>query len=188
MQLSTDPPIVADTKLPPQTLIVPPDGGEEIRAYGATGQIKLSGEQTNGLMVVAMSITPPGAGPPPHRHFNEDEMLVVVEGSISYFANGQWTEPLQPGSIVYTPRGAVHTYQNVGETPCRQWVVATPSGFEKFLSKSAEVFAAAGPVEPPDMERIVAISDAYGIEFVPPLVVPGNEPQAESLSPGQTAG
>jgi quercetin dioxygenase-like cupin family protein len=163
-------PSAADhTAHPPQTLIIAPDGGDTIHAYGDTAQVMLSGEQTNGSMVVAVGTSPPGGGPPPHRHRNEDEMFIVLEGKIRFLANGQWTEPLAPGSIVYTPRGVVHTFQNVGETLCRQWIIATPSGFERFFSRSAEVFAAAGGGGPPDVARLLAISDQSGIEFVPPL-------------------
>jgi quercetin dioxygenase-like cupin family protein len=169
MQIPPDPSPAMNGTLPPQTLVVPPDGGTKVRAYGDTAQIKLSGEETNGTMVVSLTSTPPGSGPPPHRHRNEDEMFLVVEGSIRYFANGQWTEPLEPGSIVYTPRGAVHTFQNVGETPCRQYIIITPSGFEQFFARSAEIFAAARAGEPSDLPRIVALSGEYGIEFVPPL-------------------
>jgi quercetin dioxygenase-like cupin family protein len=169
MHNPTNPPVGDRTGRPPQTLIVPPDGGDTIHAYGDTAQVKLSGEQTNGSMVVAVGTSPPGGGPPPHRHRNEDEMFIVLEGKIRFLANGQWTEPLPPGSIVYTPRGAVHTFQNVGDSPCRQWIIATPSGFEGFFSKSAEVFAAAGAGAPPDMARLLAISEESGIEFVPPL-------------------
>jgi quercetin dioxygenase-like cupin family protein len=166
MQISSDPAPLADAALPPRTLVIPPDGGEMINAYGDTAQIKLSGAQTNGTMVVALSSSPPGGGPPPHRHREEDEMFLVVEGSIGFLANGEWTEPLAPGSIVYTPRGVVHTFKNVGETPCRRWVIVTPSGFEQFFSKSAAVFAKGGP---PDMARLMEISAEFGIEFVPPL-------------------
>ena len=172
MQAPPDPSSIAGAAQPPQTLVIPPDGGRKISAYGDTAQIKLSGEQTNGSMVVALGSTPPGGGPPPHRHLNEDEMFMVVEGSIRYFANGQWTEPLEPGSIVYTPRGAIHTFQNVGETPCRQWIIATPSGFERFFDRSAEIFAQAGTGGPPDMARLMAISNEFHIEFVPPLPIP----------------
>jgi quercetin dioxygenase-like cupin family protein len=154
---------------PSQTLIIAPDGGDTIHAYGDTAQVMLSGEQTNGSMVVAVGTSPPGGGPPPHLHRSEDEMFIVLEGKIRFLANGQWTEPLAPGSIVYTPRGVVHTFQNVGETLCRQWIIATPSGFERFFSRSAEVFAATGVGEPPDMARLLAISDECGIEFVPLL-------------------
>jgi quercetin dioxygenase-like cupin family protein len=169
MRKTSDPLVVERTSQQPQTLIIPPDDGDTIRAYGDIAQVKLSGEQTNGSMVVVVGTSPPGGGPPPHRHRNEDEMFIVLEGQIRFFANGQWTEPLAPGSIVYTPRGAVHTFQNVGETLCRQWIIATPSGFERFFSRSAEVFAAAGAGGPPDMVRLLAISDECGIEFVPPL-------------------
>jgi len=172
MHILPDPTVVSDATVPPQTFVVPPEGGQTLHAYGDTAQIKLSGQETNGSMVVALGSTPPGGGPPPHRHQNEDELFLVVEGSVRFLANGQWTEPLAPGSIVYTQRGAVHTFRNVGETPSWQWIIVTPSGFETFFSKSAEVFAAAGG-GPPDMARLLAISAEHQIEFVPPLVVSG---------------
>jgi quercetin dioxygenase-like cupin family protein len=172
MQAPSDPINIAGAASPPLTLIIPPDGGQKISAFGDTAQIKLSGEQTNGAMVVALGTSPPGGGPPPHRHLKEDEMFLVVEGSVRFLANGQWTEPLEPGSIVYTPRGAVHTFQNVGETPCRHWIIATPSGFEKFFSSCAEIFAQAEAGGHPDLARLLAISDQHRIEFVPPLVIP----------------
>jgi quercetin dioxygenase-like cupin family protein len=171
MDISPEPTVVSESAPPPQTFVVAPDGGQTLHAYGDTAQIKLSGEQTNGLMVVALSSTPPGGGPPPHRHQNEDEMFLLVEGSVRFLANSQWTQPLAPGSIVYTQRGAVHTFQNVGETVSRQWLIVTPSGFETFFAQSAEVFAAAGG-GPPDMARLLAISAEHHIEFVPPLVFP----------------
>jgi quercetin dioxygenase-like cupin family protein len=166
------PPDGPNVTLQPRTLVIPPDDGKLLFAYGDTAQIKLSGEQTNGSMAVALSTTPPGGGPPPHRHRNEDEMFLVVEGSIRFLANGEWTEPLAPGSIVYTPRGAVHTFQNVGNTPCRQLIIVTPSAFEQFFAKSAEIFAAAGAGGPPDLARLLAVSDEYQIEFVSPPAVP----------------
>jgi quercetin dioxygenase-like cupin family protein len=155
----------------PQTIIISPEGGEKIDAYLDTAQLKLDAAQTNGSMIVAIITSPPGSGPPPHRHGNEDEMFMVLQGSVRYLSNGQWTAPVPPGTIVYTPRGAVHTFQNVGDTDSRQLLVSTPSGFEKFYARSAEIFAQAGD-SPPDIAQLLAISDEFGIEFVPPLVVP----------------
>ncbi|HEY0790588.1 MAG TPA: cupin domain-containing protein [Chthoniobacterales bacterium] len=170
MDQSTDSP--ANATFPPQTLVVPPNGGKTLAAYGDTSEIKLGGAQTNGSMVVALSTTPPSGGPPPHRHLKEDELFLVVEGSIRFLANGEWTDVLEPGTVVYTPRGVVHTFQNVGKTAARFWLIATPSGFEQFFSKSAEVFAAAGEGGTPDFSRLMAISGEYQIEFVPPLAGP----------------
>jgi quercetin dioxygenase-like cupin family protein len=90
MQAPPDPSNIAGPASPPRTLIIPPEGGQKISAYSDTAQIKLSGKQTNGSMVVALGTSPPGGGPPPHRHLKEDEMPLVVEGSIRFFANGQW--------------------------------------------------------------------------------------------------
>lgn len=167
--MSTPPDPAAAVALQPRTLVIRPGEGKTLSAYGDTAQVKLNGEQTNGSMCVALSTTPPGGGPPPHRHCNEDEMFLVLEGSIRFLANGEWTEPLPPGSIVYTPRGGIHTFQNAGETPCRQLVIITPSAFEQFFTRSAEIFSEAGEAGTPDLARLLAISDEYQIEFVPPL-------------------
>ncbi len=169
MSISSESAAVGKAAPEPQTFVVPPSGGKTLQAYGDTTTIKLSGQETNGSMVVIQTTTPPQSGPPPHRHKNEDEMFLVLEGRIRFLANGEWTEPLETGSIVYTQRGAVHTFQNVGETPSRQLIIATPNGFEFFFAKSAEVFAAAEAGAPPDMARLLAISEEYQIEFVPPL-------------------
>jgi hypothetical protein len=61
----------------------------------------------------------------------------------------------------------LHTLQNAGTEVGKQWVLALPSGFERLFSQCAEVFAAGGP---PDMRRILAISEEHGLEFVPPLL------------------
>jgi hypothetical protein len=98
MHIPSDPAIVVSAALPPQTLIVAPDEGKTLHAYGDTAQIKLSGEQTNGSIVIALGTTPPGGGPPPHRHRIEDEIFLVVDGTVRFLANGEWTKPLKPGT------------------------------------------------------------------------------------------
>lgn len=93
---------------------------------------------------------------------------MILEGRFEFFANGTWTE-VEPGTVVYVPRGAVHTFKNVDDTPGRHWVLTTPSGFESFFGKCAAVFAAGSPAGSPDMTPILSICDEHGIEFVPPL-------------------
>ena len=50
--------------------------------------------------------------------------------------------------------------------PARAWIIASPSGFEAFLARCAEVFAAGSS---PDMARILAISNEHRVKYVPPL-------------------
>ena len=45
----------------------------------------------------------------------------------------------------------------------RYWVLANPSGLEKFFDRCAEEFAKPGG---PDMNRIAEISREHGVEFV----------------------
>ncbi len=142
--------------------IVQPGEGTDLHAFGDVVSVLLGGEQTGGTLMVAFDTTPPGGGPPPHVHGNEDELFLVVEGLISYFVDGQWTE-VGPGGAVYLPRGSTHCYRNIGTTPSRQWILTTPSGFEHFFARVAEEWAKPGG---PDMNRIVAIHREYGIELV----------------------
>ncbi len=149
-----------------QTIIVAPDEGQILEAFGDKVQVKLSGEETNGVFVLGFATTPPGHGPPPHIHHREDELFIIVSGSFRFLGENGWSEPVGPGGVVYTPRGVRHTFQNAGNEPGRHYVMATPSGFERFFSQCAEVFALGGA---PDMQRILAIAAEHDLEFVPPL-------------------
>ena len=116
MRETSNPPDAERTSQPPETLVILPEDGDTIHAYGDTALVKLSGEQTNGSMVVAVGTSPPGGGPPPHRHRNEDEMFIVLEGKIRFLANGQWTEPLAPGSHrLYPTRCGSHLSKRWGD-------------------------------------------------------------------------
>jgi quercetin dioxygenase-like cupin family protein len=143
--------------------IAQPGTGQELHAFGDVLSVMLGGEQTGGTLTVMFDVTPPGGGPPPHVHRQEDELFLVAEGRISYFIEGEWTE-VGVGGVVYLPRGTVHCYRNVGTTPSRHWILTTPSGFERFFARCADEFANPGG---PDMERIVAIHQDHGIELLP---------------------
>jgi uncharacterized cupin superfamily protein len=99
-------------------------------------------------------ITPPGGGPPPHYHVNEDETFHILEGRMAFLFDDEWYE-LGPGGAAYMPRGVVHTFKNVGDQSTRMLIITTPSGIEKFFARCAEEFAKPGG---PDMSRIVQIS------------------------------
>jgi quercetin dioxygenase-like cupin family protein len=149
-----------------QTTMAPilalPSTGRVLRAFGEEVIMHLEAQHTGGALSLWTNITPPGGGPPPHYHLNEDECFVVQEGRLSFLTEGQWRE-VPVGSVVYAPRNSVHTFKNVGDRPSRMLISTTPGGFEKFFSRCADEFAKPGV---PNMQRIVEISAEHGIHFV----------------------
>lgn len=160
---------VGEVSVGSASIVVPMSEGTVLEAFGDSLQLKLTGEQTQGSLAVGLYTVSPGGGPPPHSHFREDELFLIIEGRFRFLVNEEWTESCGAGTVVYMPRGSVHSFQNVADTPGRFWIITKPSGFEQFFARCADVFAHPGP---PDIARIVAISTEHDIEFVPALMVP----------------
>lgn len=145
-------------------VVLQADEGRLVHAFGDSILFKLTGAETAGTLAVGLDTTPPGGGPPLHYHRNEDELFLVIDGTVSYCVEGTWTD-LGPGGLAYVPRGVVHTFQNRTDAPVRHWILTTPHGFERYFERCAAVFATPGA---PDMAQIMAISDEHGIVFPPP--------------------
>jgi hypothetical protein len=69
-----------------------PGFGPVFHALGVQLTVLLSGEQTGGAFTMVEIVTPPGGGPPPHCHTNEDEWFYILEGRIELWKDGAWTE------------------------------------------------------------------------------------------------
>lgn len=130
--------------------------------FGGGLEFYLTGANTNGWLTGGLYTSPPDNGPPVHIHNNEDELLIVIEGRFSFFADGKWSEG-GPGTAAFLPRGKPHAFKNVGTTEGRLFVLANPSGLESFFPKCEEPFHRA---EGPDFETIIGIGKEHGIEFV----------------------
>ncbi len=77
------------------------------------------------------------------------------------------------GSLVYVPKGNLHTYKNVGTSPGKMLVSQTPGGlherfFEEIGQEAQDKFKPTAHEGQLDAERIVAIAATYGIEMPPP--------------------
>jgi quercetin dioxygenase-like cupin family protein len=142
--------------------IVMQNDGVVLHAFGEEVTIHLDGERTAGELTVWTELTPPGGGPPPHYHLNEDETFHVLEGRVAFLLNGEWHE-VSPGGTAFMPRKVIHTFKNVGDQRSRMVIATTPSGIEKFFARCAEEFA---KPKMPDMSRLVEIGVEHGIHFV----------------------
>ena len=81
------------------------------------------------------------------------------------FTVGGVTHAAAPGTTVFVPRGAVHTFSNVGTAPARMLFMYSPAGMEGMF---AEIGApgARGVQGPPrsaaDVEALIAVAAKYG--------------------------
>ena len=64
----------------------------------------------------------PGKSPhPPHRHPNE-ELVILREGSVEAFENGEWKK-IGPGSVIFSASNQLHGLRNSGSEPATYHVI-----------------------------------------------------------------
>ena len=120
--------------------------------------------------LVEHPIGPRGLAAPMHLHTREDEYSFVLEGEWG-FKLADEVVYARPGDLVYKPRNVWHTFWNNSDQPARLLVIISPSGFEHFFARLADVVAAAAP---DTMEQLIRLSEEYGllmdVDSVPGLV------------------
>ncbi|MEZ6106660.1 MAG: cupin domain-containing protein [Pirellulaceae bacterium] len=70
-----------------------------------------TGEETDGKYSTWEAIVPPGGGPPPHIHRREEESFIVLEGEVTFWADGR-RFTVGPGGFVGLPVGSLHCFKN----------------------------------------------------------------------------
>jgi mannose-6-phosphate isomerase-like protein (cupin superfamily) len=145
--------------------------GRSLWVLGELYTFKVVGEDTDTAFALWEQTTPPETGPLPHIHHAEDESFYVLEGELEFMAEGG-TIRATAGSFVYVPKGALHTFKNVGTVPARFLAMVAPAGFEKFFEEIGEPATDKStppvPEGTPDVERLVATAAKYNCEVPPP--------------------
>jgi quercetin dioxygenase-like cupin family protein len=126
--------------------------------FGEPVEILTTSEETEGRSCLMTQVSPPGGGPPPHSHQNEDETFFVLEGEYELLVNGA-SHRLLPGDVMHATRGSVHTFRNVGTTPGKMLIAVVPGGFEKYLEEISKFSI------PDGMPQVLEISRRFGITF-----------------------
>lgn len=116
----------------PQVIHVARDSARSWWGPGDRYTFLVTGDESGGAMFALDCVVGVGGGPPPHRHLAEDELFYVFEGTISFTTDGD-TRDLSAGESVFVPRGAWHSYRNVGARAARMLAVYTPAGMEGWF-------------------------------------------------------
>jgi mannose-6-phosphate isomerase-like protein (cupin superfamily) len=160
-----------------ESIRVAADEGQALVVVGIPHRIKLTGAETEGAYTAWIDTVPPGSGPPPHVHHREDEDFFILEGEFEIFREGEPPLRASAGDLVHSPRGAVHTYRNVGTTVGRMFQVAVPAGIEHFFAEVGQPGSGEGHAPHPptaaEVEYLIRTAEKYGIEIkLPPDEAP----------------
>ena len=142
--------------------------GEARWWFACLAEIKVTSQQTGGLLSIIEITEPPNAAGPLHVHHREDESFWILEGDVT-FQIGDETIEAHTGDFAFGPRGIPHRY-TVGETGCRMLFIMTPGGFEQLI-RDMSVPASSRTLPPPsddepDWAHVAAVAQANGCELL----------------------
>ncbi len=72
-----------------------------------------------------------GANNPRHYHPNSDEVLFLIEGSISHLVGEEWHD-MEGGDTVLVPQGVWHQARNIGDETAIM-VIAYNTGYRQVV-------------------------------------------------------
>ncbi len=137
--MTTSPPVSGR-----QPIILPPGGGRHYPMGRIAAIFKADGHETADRYGISeWWLDPHTKGPGAHSH-DEDDLFVVLEGTMSILIGATWTHA-QPGSFILIPGGIVHDFENRGAVRCGALNISVPGGFEASMPSISEWFAAHPP-------------------------------------------
>jgi quercetin dioxygenase-like cupin family protein len=119
----------------------------------------------DGDRIEGENVVRPGAGPPMHVHFLQEEGFTVLESRIAYQRPGEPPRHADPGEVVVFAPGEPHRFWNAGDGALRVSGYMQPVGNAEYLL--AELFASTkrnGGSRPSPFDAAFLLT-RYGSEF-----------------------
>ena len=113
------------------------------------------------IAVMEHTLAPRHLAAPRHRHSREDELTLVLEGTLAVLL-GDDVVTAGAGTYVYKPRGQWHAFWNAGDTTLRCVEMLIPGGIDAYFEKVSDLLNAPGP---PNRSAVERLAVEYGIEF-----------------------
>ena len=155
---------------PAAPFLLGPGEGTPTWFFGSIATLKIDGPGTAGAFSLLEQHCPPGFANPFHVHRREDEAFWILEGELEVFV-GEGRFVAGPVSFILGLRYVPHGFRVRGDVPCRLLLLASPPAFEEFVREMGEPAQGHGfpPPGPPSMEKLLPLSEKYGIEILGPL-------------------
>ena len=104
--------------------------------------------ECSGLAVCEMTVPSGFAGPPPHVHYDFDEAIYVLSGTLTMVSGRDDPRPAAAGTLIFAPRGTRHTFANPGDKPAQVLDLWSPGSALMFIEDIGAALPAAGPPDP----------------------------------------
>jgi mannose-6-phosphate isomerase-like protein (cupin superfamily) len=119
--------------------------------------------QHGGPYLLAKQVLPPGALIAPHRHARQDQVNIVIDGSLG-FLEGDREFAAPPGSTVVRRAGVTHALWNPGTAAATMIEITSPGAeMEQFFLGFDALTAAAGGQ--PDAAAAAELAARFGITY-----------------------
>lgn len=143
------------------------DEGEALWFFGMLNLVKASGAATPGAPCIVEQIAPRGTVTPLHRHADDPETFVILDGQLTFQADGS-TIVAQAGSTVHVPPGTPHAFRVDSDTA--RFLNVTTAQHEAFFRAAGEPAAARTlpPPAAPDMDKVMAAAARHNVEILGP--------------------
>ena len=142
--------------------------GEALWFFGGLVTVKASTQQTGGRFALTEQLFPGGMATPLHSQPEDDESFYVLEGEVTFYLDDGQPIPASAGTFVHVPAGVAHAFHVDSETA--RILNITTAQHERFFRATSDPAQTRTipPDAPPDMERIMAAAQEYGVEILGP--------------------
>jgi quercetin dioxygenase-like cupin family protein len=112
------------------------------------------------LTMFDMTVPPQAKVPAAHYHRDFEEVWYGLGGTLTVTLDGV-AHQLTSGDALFVPRGVVHRFDNLGAGEARALITLTPAvAGKRYFEEIAAVVNVGGP---PDMAKVKAVMDKYGL-------------------------
>lgn len=135
-------------------------------SLGVGDMVPLSPSQAGPVAQLKL-VEHPGYRTPLHVHEQTDESFYVLEGSLTFHADGR-TIVVGPGDYVFIPRGTPHAQGNVTASSTVLLTTLVPGDFAAFFRARAELVLTVPPDHPDYGARMRELGKDHDIKVLGP--------------------
>ena len=107
---------------------------------------------------------PKFTGPPLHWHKVTNEVFYVLAGIVTFRLGDEVFEG-EADSMVYIPKGVLHTFSNQQDKPARFLMFVTPGGFDEYFKELAAMAQSEPSWPPKETSKLYALYEKYDNYF-----------------------